>query len=246
MKIDSLFFKNLFSLLDYNIKIKIVFLVLLNFMSIFFDIIGIGMVIPMVVIIIEDKNNLIETFPMFANYLVAYDKNQILIFAVTIFLVFYLFKSLFVTFLTWYDRKFVLYTQVEYGEKLLLKYLSEDYLNFLRQNSSDLIRNIIFESGLFVTSVIHNIIKLSVEIVLIFGISVLLIYYEPVVSSIAIVLITLISVFYIIIFKKKLVNLGIKRQKIDGMLIKNLNQAFTLFKEVRLFDKSNGRNINQT
>ena len=238
MKIDTGFFKDLNKLLDRQFKTKIILLFLLSVVSIFFDLVGISMVIPMVLIIIQDKSSLIETFPSLESYITNYDKSEILIIAITLFLIFYLIKSLFVTFLTWYDKKFVLYSQVEFGEKLLLKYLSEDYLKFLRFNSGDLIRNVISESGIFVTSVIHNLINLLVEIILIGGIAILLMYFEPVGSTISIIFVTSLSLFYIFFFKKKLISLGKKRQEIDGTLIKNLNQAFTLFKEVRLFDKS--------
>ena len=177
MKIDTGFFKDLNKLLDRQFKTKIILLFLLSVVSIFFDLVGISMVIPMVLIIIQDKSSLIETFPSLESYITNYDKSEILIIAITLFLIFYLIKSLFVTFLTWYDKKFVLYSQVEFGEKLLLKYLSEDYLKFLRFNSGDLIRNVISESGIFVTSVIHNLINLLVEIILIGGIAILLMYF---------------------------------------------------------------------
>ena len=91
---------------------------------------------------------------------------------------------------------------MNYGEKLLLKYLSEDYIKFLKYNSSVLIRNIIFESGIFVSSVIHNLINLCVEIILIIGISALLIYYEPIGSIISMIIIFVISLCYILFFKK--------------------------------------------
>lgn len=239
MKLNRKLLSNIFSLLDRELKFKAFILTLLNIVSIFFDIIGIGMVIPLVIILIEEKESLISEFPFLEETILNFEKSEILLFAITIFLIFYLFKSFFLTFLTWYDKKFVHYSQVNYGEKLLLKYLSEDYIKFLKYNSSDLIRNIIFESGIFVSSVIHNLINLFVEIILIIGISCLLIYFEPVGSIISMLVIFVISIFYILFFKKKLIHLGRERQSIDGKLIKSLNQAFTLFKEVRLFDKSN-------
>ena len=63
MKIDTGFFKDLNKLLDRQFKTKIILLFLLSVVSIFFDLVGISMVIPMVLIIIQDKSSLIETFP---------------------------------------------------------------------------------------------------------------------------------------------------------------------------------------
>jgi len=52
MKIDTGFFKDLNKLLDRQFKTKIILLFLLSVVSIFFDLVGISMVIPMVLIII--------------------------------------------------------------------------------------------------------------------------------------------------------------------------------------------------
>lgn len=239
MKLNKLLLSNIFSLLDKELKFKVFVLTLLNIISIFFDVVGIGMVIPLAIILIEEKSVLIEKFSFLESIVVNFEKSELLVIAISIFLVFYLIKSIFATFLTLYDKKFVHFSQVNYGEKLLLKYLSENYIKFLKYNSSVLIRNIIYESGIFVSSVIHNLINLCVEIILIIGISILLIYYEPIGSIISMIIIFVISSCYILFFKKKLISLGKKRQLIDGTLIKSLNQVFTLFREVRLFDKSN-------
>ena len=180
------------NILNIEIKYKILFLIILNFISIFFDIVGISMIIPMVIIITEEKDGIIEKFPFLSDYLIDYSTSQILVFAITFFLMFYILKSLFVTFLTWFDKKFIHLTQVYFSEKLLNKYLTENYLKFLTYNSSELIRNIIFESGIFVTSVIHNITNLFVEIILIISVASLLIYFEPVGSSVSITFIAII------------------------------------------------------
>ena len=238
MNLNFSFLVNIFKLLDTNLRKKVIFLSFLYLISIFFDLVGISMVLPLIIILVEDKADLIEKLPFLENFILNYEKSEILIIAITAFLIFYLLKSLFLTFLTWYDKRFVNLSQVEFGEKLLLKYLSEDYLKFLKYNSSELIRNIIFESGMFVSNIVHNLINLFIEIILLIGISILLIYYEPIGSLLSISFIFLITFLYIFFFKKKLNLLGKKRQLLDATLIKNLNQVFTLFKEVRLFDKS--------
>lgn len=228
-----------FNILDRKQKINSSILFVLCVISIFFDLFGIGMVIPLIAIIINEKSSFLDQFPFLTEYLATYQKDEILIIFITFFLIFYLFKSFFSTFLVWFEKKFIHYTHVDHGKRLLFNYLSENYLKFIERNSSSLIRNIIFETGIFVTNVISNLIHLSVEVLLVIGITCLLIYYEPVASSISITVLLLIVIIYISIFKKKLSVLGKKRQVLDGNLIKNLTQAFSLYKEIRLFDKSN-------
>ena len=62
MKLNKILLSNIFSLLDKDLKFKVFVLTLLNIISIFFDVVGIGMVIPLAIILIEEKSVLIDKF----------------------------------------------------------------------------------------------------------------------------------------------------------------------------------------
>ena len=92
---------------------------------------------------------------------------------------------------------------------------------------------------MFVTGIIFNLIKLILEFILIAGIAIIIIYFDPISSVLSLSIVGVFVVFYILIFKKKLRRYGKERQEIVGNLIKVLNDGFIMHKEIRLLDKSN-------
>ena len=87
------------------------------------------------------KNEIIEYLPILKDYT---DKEVILIFIV-VFLIIYLLKTLFVIFFNSYNARHAQNLYVEIGNKLLKKYLDNNFLFFVQNNSAKLIRNIASE-----------------------------------------------------------------------------------------------------
>ena len=128
-------------------------------------------------------------------------------------------------------------TTYKLGSKLLNKYLSENILDLIQRKQSELVRNILFEAGLFVSGIIFNLIQLLLEFILVLGIAAIIIYFDPFSSIISLLIVTAFVVIYIF-FLKKLKLYGAERQFILGKLIKTLNDGFVMHKEIRLLNKS--------
>ena len=148
-------------------------------------------------------------------------------------------KTFYSTFAIWYQKRFIYKTSKDFSEKLLKKYLSIKYLDFLNKNQSDLVRNIVFESAIFITSIVHSMIDLTIEILLLIGIGILLISYDPISATILILIVTFLGFSYIVFFRKKLKKLGQKRQDLTSKILKVLTEGFILQKEVRVLQKEN-------
>ena len=115
--------------------------------------------------------------------------------------------------------------QRKLSNKLLKKYLNQDYIFYLNNNSSSLVRNItvevqqlngiIFSSGILIS-----------EILVITGLATVLLFIDFN-SALAISFaIFLLSFVYSKITKSFLIDLGNKRQNSEGEKLKILNQAF--------------------
>ena len=128
--------------------------------------------------------------------------------------------------------------QENIGIRLLKKYILEDYETFVQRNYSDVVRNIAVEAGVFVTGVIHGMVAISTELMIVLGISLLLILIDPISSTIIIGIISLLVISYLFVFKKKLRNLGKRRQELEGSIFDQLNKSFQLFKEIKIFTKA--------
>ena len=229
-------FKNIISLLENKQKRSLIYIFIIYLISIVLDVLGIGLIIPILTLITsgEINQNFLNYIPIEINNF----KNEKLILIVLIFFfVFYIFKSAFGTFALWYHRRFIYKMQENIGVRLLKKYILEDYETFVQRNYSDVVRNIAVEAGVFVTGVIHGMVAISTELMIVLGISLLLILIDPISSSIIIAIISLLVFSYLFIFKKKLRNLGKRRQELEGSIFDQLNKSFQLFKEIKIFLK---------
>ena len=171
--------KKIFSLLDRNEKLKLSVVFLIYLLNIFFDLLGIGMIIPIINVIMGNSFVFFIEIPIINSFFSNNSQSTLLFYSMLFFLLFYIFKTFYATFAIWYQKKFIFFTSKNFSKRLLEKYLNIKYLDFLSRNQSDLVRNIVFESSIFVTSILQSLIELIVEIILIFGIGFLLIFYNP-------------------------------------------------------------------
>ena len=229
--------KKIFSLLDRNEKLKLSVVFLIYLLNIFFDLLGIGMIIPIINVIMGNSFVFFIEIPIINSFFSNNSQSTLLFYSMLFFLLFYIFKTFYATFAIWYQKKFIFFTSKNFSKRLLEKYLNIKYLDFLSRNQSDLVRNIVFESSIFVTSILQSLIELIVEIILIFGIGFLLIFYNPESSIILMSIIFVLGLSYIFYFRKKLNFLGKERQLITSKLLKVLTESFILQKEVRLLQK---------
>jgi len=206
-------------------------------LNIFFDLLGIGMIIPIINVIMGNSFVFFIDIPIIDSFFSNNSQGTLLFYSMLFFLLFYVFKTFYATFAIWYQKKFIFFTSKDFSKRLLEKYLNIKYLDFLSRNQSDLVRNIVFESSIFVTSILQSLIELTVELILIFGIGFLLIFYSPESSIILISIIFVLGLSYVFYFRKKLNFLGKERQLITSKLLKVLTESFVLQKEVRILQK---------
>ena len=229
--------KKILSLLEKNEIISLFVVFLIYLINIFFDLVGIGMIIPIINIILGNKFVFFIDIPILQSFFLNNSQNTLLFYSMAFFLSFYILKTFYTTFAILYQKKFIFFTSKNFSKRLLEKYLNIKYLDFLSRNQSDLVRNIVFESSIFVTAILQSLIELIVELLLIIGIASLLILYNPESSLILITIVLVLGAIYIYIFRKRLNLLGKERQLITSRLLKVITESFILQKEVRILQK---------
>ena len=229
--------KKIFSLLEKNEIISLFVVFLIYIINIFFDLVGISMIIPIINIILGNKFVFFIDIPILKSFFSNNSQTILLFYSMAFFLSFYTLKTFYTTFAILYQKKFIFFTSKNFSKRLLEKYLNIKYLDFLSRNQSDLVRNIVFESSIFVTSILQSLIELIVELLLIIGIASLLILYNPESSLILIIIVLVLGAIYIYIFRKRLNLLGKERQLITSRLLKVITESFILQKEVRILQK---------
>ncbi len=231
-------FNQIFNILSKNEKKQVIVIFILSFIGIFLDLFGIGMIFPILEIITSDGDTFLSKFEITDQFFKYKDKNATILIVISFFLVFFLLKTIFSTFLIWYEKRFAFLTTYKLGSKLLSQYLRENILDLINKKQSEIVRNILVEAGLFITGIIFNILKLILEFILVAGIAIIIIYFDPFSSIISLSIVASFVVIYIFVFKKKLKRFGAERQTILADLIKTLNDGFVMHKEIRLLNKS--------
>jgi ABC-type multidrug transport system fused ATPase/permease subunit len=141
----------------------------------FFEIAGLGLILP-TISTISNPNSLyqINSLKKVLTYFGNPSSAMIILFGMILLTLFYLFKTVYLTFLNWEQANFSSKFTADISKKLYEGYIRMPYSNHLEKNSSILIRNIQNEVTIF-TTLSQNIIFLTSEISVIIGIIILLI-----------------------------------------------------------------------
>ena len=223
-----------------NIEIrKLVFLSVLLLIAIFIDLIGIGIVFPVLEIFIGEKPVLLEKISEYFNFEIQ-DLKEYQLIKISLFLLtfIYFIKTVSLIFIIFIKNKFFSDLCSSISSRLFSLYLSQPFKFFLKKNSAELVRNVTGESSLFTFGVISSLTVLMNEIIIVLGISVLLFYTEPTGAIIIFVIFAFFSFIYFSLTKKKLKIWGEKRQIHDTARYQHLFQGFGGIKEITLLKNS--------
>ncbi len=214
---------------------------LLTFVNMAIETIGIAMVIPLISFFTDSNfldnyeiiNNLV--FKVFNNN----DQASYIYFTLIFFIFLFILKFFFVIIFNRIKFYFIYSVSTNLQHRLLKKYMFSNWEFLTNNNSAILIRNIQSEVGLMKGQVYQPIIDLFSEIMLSLGITLLLIFYEPKLSLLLLIVFGTAGLLINFIFKKKLNNLSIERLKYAGDALKSLMETFSIIKEVKIYNKYN-------
>jgi len=213
------------------------FFVLLSFISMILETLGIGLIIPFMQALVTDGIN--QHLANFLNFFSIYPTSKYnLIFILIALLAFvYTFKASFLTYFSYIHVKLLSDLRISLSNRLYYIYLNKPYSFHLNNNSSKLIRNI-NEIDL-VAYVIKSLILLINETVVFLGISAFVIFYEPKGSLIVILFL---GTFGYLFFKKiqiKVKKWGKIRRIHAGLSLKYLQEGFGSIKDIKILQRSN-------
>ena len=122
-------------------KSRIILLILLLIFAMFLEIIGIGLIVPILSFIVDEtKGNFI--FKLFNDYLGIFDKDKILYFLISFLILTFIFKTVFLTYLNYKQNQFFSNIKVYLTDSLYKRYILKPYSFYLKNNISVLIKNI--------------------------------------------------------------------------------------------------------
>ena len=190
------------SLFPKKFKKKSLIFIFLSIFASFLETLSIGLIFPLIEILIKgnfSKNYFGINFDYFFSI---FEANSVTTNLILFILFFYFFKCIFLIVFNYWQLKFSQSIYKYLSLKLLKKYLNNSISFYHKNNSSVLIRNVLFETKNYGTS-INIIFKLIIEIFIILLVFGLVIYLEPKISiSISLILGFFVLLFYFLTSKK--------------------------------------------
>jgi ABC-type multidrug transport system fused ATPase/permease subunit len=226
-------YKKIIFLLSKKQKKQILILFFLLAIGIFFEMLGLGVLIPVFSGMLNPQK-LLE-YHFFQNNvtkkLLLLSKSKIVLIFMSVLIMVYTIKSIFLFFLTWKQNKFSSDLSADLSKRMFQGYLTQPYSFHLLNNSAFLLRNIQTEVNQFL-SVSQNVVVISIEISAAIGVSFMLFYLEPLGALLVIVFLIFSALVFYRLTKNKLQIWGKNRQMYDGKTNQHIIQGLNGIKDV--------------
>lgn len=230
-----------------NNKIKkLILLILLILLGTFIETVGIGLLIPLLSLFVSELgeiqlkiSEIFLNYPLILEYLISLNKNELIIFCLVLILGVFTIKTAILIYLGFFSSDFIYDLQRKLAKTLFSSYIIQPYSFHLQKNSSELMRNVTSEVGVFVGRVLIPIIYLFTEIMVVVFLLSFLLYIEPIVTLSAALTFLIFILATNFLSKSFLSRWGEQRQSNTGLVIKTIQESFGAIKEIKLLNIEN-------
>ena len=217
-------------LLPLKIKTKLFFLLFLSVLTALIELVSIGSIPLFINHIVSDTLEVELLDFNFEKFLVFLPFDNISIkFSLVIILVF-LFKFIYLIYFNYFELNLNKQIQIYLSKKLYNSYVNRNYLFHLKNNTSDLIRNVLTETTSASTYLI-SILNVFKEFLIILTISFLVVIFNPLTSLLVIFFGSILLIIFYLLTNKFLKKLSEKKIKFISGMIKHFNETFDLIKK---------------
>ena len=218
-------FSIILKIIPSKLKLSSINLIILILFGTCLEILGIGMVLPVINTLVSD-NYLSNEFIIFLdNCFGNPTKTNFLIYSVLILSFIYIVKSLFIILINYKINKFTKNLLEYLTTRLYKSYIYNSFIFHINVNSSYLIKNILAETN-HLTFAILSLIHIFSELILVIFFLVFLLIYDPILTTCIVLFLLLMTSIIIFLSKGKIGSIGAKRQKFDTQRFKMLQKSF--------------------
>lgn len=234
------YFKKIKKIIPNGFYFKILKLLIFTLIGIFFELLGIGLVLPIITIVITKNYDIsfgLGIDRILSSILIKFDNSDLFIIPLLILLFVYTIKGIYLIFLKFYNGKFLYNFVTRLSNDIYKNYLYQSHLFHLNRNSSDLVRVITGEILIFLKNTVMPFLIIFTEILVLTGIIVLLLYVETKTTLNVFIIILFFAIFYYLIINHKLKKWGEERVYHDGKKLQNLTQGLHGIKTIKIFNQ---------
>ena len=218
-------------------KLKLIYIIFLNLISTVLEVLSIGLIFPVIIFLVKPFEEILQN-----NYvkIIIYKLNletqiQLVFFSLLSIFLAFLIKTVFISYKTILEGKFIFDLRANIASRLLSNYLKIPYLNFTKKNSSVYIQNTINVTNQFIETVILPLITLLPEVFVIFAIIVFLLAIELKATLFSIFIVLLPAYIFYRFFKNKIQMWGKLQQQNEKFSVFNLHQSLGSVKDIKVY-----------
>ena len=157
-----------------------------------------------------------------------------------LFLIFTFCIKLIFNFLNLYlNQKIIFEYRKYFPNRLLNKYLTYHYPFFLRNNSSELLKNITSETSMVITGCVAMIIGLISDLTLVFVAVITLLFFDFKSTALVGILLFFLTFLYIFFSKKMIFTSGENRTRLDTLNFQTISNTFDNIKLIKILSREN-------
>ena len=218
-------------------KREILFLIFLLLIGMFMEIIGIGIIIPVLSVVTNPDYILkFEIFRKTYQFFGIEGNDNLINFTLFLFAFVYLIKTSYLVLLSFLQNQFLANFSYDISNKLFKTYFNQPYFFHLNNNSSDLVKNLTAEIS-YLVSFLKSLIAIITESALVLAVILTVIIIDPF-GAISIILFFLILSFSFYHFTKRKITIwGKEREKEDKKILRIFIEGFSAIKEIKIFRK---------
>ena len=228
--------QNFIQILQGEDKKKFIIIIILSFIGAFFELLGLGLILPTLTILITETSGIYENF-FKSNGINFINKGNIIYYFLSALILVYFIKTVFMLFIKYKNYKFTFDLNKKMSNRIYKSYFNKDFLFHVRNNSSVLVKNVLSETALFTTGFLQSLISLMIESLIIIFIFIFLIVAYPTITITLLLSFSLIVFTYVKTVKKKINYLANKRIKLEALRFQSVFQGFNGIKEILVQNK---------
>ena len=229
--------EKIFIILSRKERIRSVYLLFLIISMALIDMIGIASVMPFIALLTNPEIIITNKFINFAyqkSSIFGVEDEQSFLILTGFFVFLLLIISIIVKALTaYFQSKYIRYCEYSLSKRLIKKYIYQPYSWFINQNSSEIGKTILSETGNVIGKGLGPAVSLITNIIITITLLLMLLYVD---TKLTLTVAFTVSVFYItfyLIIRKLLNKVAKKNFKDNGLKFKALLEAFSASKEVK-------------
>lgn len=218
-------------------KIHLIVLFFLVLIGSACELLGVTMILPFIDAVLQQEAVLEKWYMRWIYDTLGLESvNSLLIILAVAFIVIYVIKNAYMVWMKRMQFRFIGNNQLQLSRRMLECYLRQPYLFHLSHNSSDLIRNISADTGMFFGSV-QSVLTLFTDITVCLLVFMVLLRQDFAMTiTVTMVLIAYIAVFFLLL-RKKIENFGQQTRKLTAQNNKWLRQTFGGIKESIILER---------